>query len=313
MAEIKENIALASYTTFRLGGPARFFVEAATEDDVRQAMAFAKERHLKVFAIGGGSNLLVSDGGFDGLVIRIANNECRNEGNALILGAGLPLSDAVKAAVSSGLAGLEWAAGIPGTVGGAVYGNAGAYEGSMGQKIESVEALAFDLSDPYAVEKKTYSNAECGFEYRNSLFKKSDPGIIFSARLVLDSGDREAMEKRVRETIEKRRNIHPSGFSAGSVFQNPVVKDKDLVDRFERDTGAKARDGKIPAGWLIMEAGLRGKKVGGVEVSEKHSNFIVNGGAGKAEHVVILTSLIKQKIREKFGIQLKEEIRYVGF
>lgn len=312
MVEIKKDVVLAPYTTFRIGGPAKFFAQTKSEEEIKEALNFAKENDLEVFVMGGGSNLVINDNGFDGLVIRIANIGCSVSGNEVKCGAGLMLSDAVRAAAESGLSGIEWAAGIPGTVGGAIYGNAGAYGGSMSDIVANVKILELGHEGRYGMEMKEYDNQDCGFEYRNSIFKKEKDKIIFSATLNLQKGDKEKIEMQVRETIEKRKTIHPTGFSAGSVFQNPVVNNPELIEKFERDTGAKSREGKIPAGWLIMEAGLQGKKIGGVEVSQKHANFIVNTGNGKAEDIVMLTSIIKQKVREEFGVQLMEEVRYIG-
>jgi len=313
MLDIKKDVILAPFTTFRIGGPAKFFVEVSSKDEINEALGFAKENGLKVFVMGGGSNLLVNDDGFDGLVIRIANTGCSVSGNKMECGAGLMLSDAVRAAAENGLSGMEWAAGIPGTVGGAVYGNAGAYGGSMSDFIESVELIEIGKDGEYSTRTRICENSSCGFGYRSSAFKKGETGIIFSAFLALEKGNAEEIRAKVLEIIEKRKTIHPSGYSAGSVFQNPVVDDMELIEKFEKETGAKTKDNKIPAGWLIMEAGLTGKKIGGVEVSEKHSNFIVNPRSGKAQDVIMLTSIIKQKVREKFHIQLMEEIRYVGF
>ncbi|NTU66786.1 MAG: UDP-N-acetylmuramate dehydrogenase [Candidatus Moranbacteria bacterium] len=313
MIEIKKDVVLAPFTTFRIGGPAKYFTEVGNEDEMKEALSYAKENSLEFFVMGGGSNLLISDNGFDGLVIRMTNVSGSVSGEKITCGAGLMLSEAVRLAASNGLTGMEWAAGIPGTVGGAVYGNAGAYGGSMSDIIENVKILEIEKDGTFSAEIKNCGNSDCSFEYRNSAFKKNGKGIIFSVVLALKKGNKEEIETQVKDIIEKRKTIHPSGFSAGSVFQNPVVEDQELIERFERDTGAKVKDNKVPAGWLVMEAGLKGKKIGGVEVSEKHSNFIVNSGSGKAEDVIILTSMIKQKVREKFHIQLKEEIRYVGF
>lgn len=154
----------------------------------------------------------------------------------------------------------------------------------------------------------------CNFDYRNSVFKKNPNLIILSATLRLKKGDREASEKKVKEILKQRKSAQPFDFpSSGSYFKNPVVKNQKLVEEFERDTGVKVKDNVIPAGYIIDELGLRGKKIGGAMVSQNHGNFLVNAGGATAEDFVILAALIKTRARNKFGVQLKEEVQYVGF
>ncbi len=260
LSGIQKNVLLKNYTTFRIGGRAKYFFEAKTKEDLIRAIKLAKKLEIPFFVLGAGSNTLVSDKGFDGLVIKF----------------GQPLSLYVSK-------GLEWAAGIPGTIQGAVYGNAGAFQWSMKDVVESVEV--FDMK----TEKiKIFKNKDCKFNYRGSIFKKKKSLIILSAKIKSGKSDRE----KIKGYLEYRRQHHPKLPSAGSVFKNV---------------------GKIPAAILIHRAGLTGKRIGDAQISEKHSNFIVNLGNAKAKDVLELIKLVKKTVKNKFKINLEEEIQYLGF
>ena len=316
MLDIKQNIILAPYTTFRIGGPAKFFVEVASEENLVEALGYAEENNLSFFVLGGGSNILVSDKGFDGLVIRLkGSSDYEAEDNSITSWAGESLSSVVNFARDNGLSGLECINGIPGTLGGAIRGNAGAYdinEIGIGSMVESVRVLEVENN----LKIVEYAKDDCKFDYRMSVFKGKPELIIISAKLALQKKDREAIDVKMKEITQKRIVEKPKGWvgSTGSFYKNPKVKDLKLVDIFEKDTGRKAVDGDvIPAFWVISEAGLKGKEIGGAKVSEKNANFIMNMGSATAEDVVMLASFVKQQVRDKFGIQLQEEIQYVGF
>ena len=304
MIDIQKNIPLAPFTTFKIGGPASFFVEVKDETELLEALDYARENSLEIFMLGGGSNVLFSDNGFDGLVIRMQENEEDK------YWAGNSLAGLVNFFKENSFTGLEWAMGIPGTIGGAVRGNAGAYGGQMADNLESVRALEIsaDRSNIREYEKK-----DCEFGYRDSLFKKNKKIIVLSVKLRLERGQKEAIAEKMQETITKRNVVVPKGLSAGSFFQNPTVENLELRQKFEKDTGAKVQDGKVPAGWLIEEVGFCEKKIGGIVISGKHANFFINDGTGTAEDVIILSSMIKQKLRKEFDVQIKEEVMYVGF
>jgi UDP-N-acetylmuramate dehydrogenase len=318
MINIQENIPLSRHTTFKIGGPARFFCEVKNEHELEEAIKYAKEQKIAAFIMGGGSNIVVNDKGFDGLVIKIVSSSNGNQpqvkmkmenGNIFIeCWAGESLASLVKLASSGSLAGLEWAAGVPGTLGGAIRGNAGAYGGSIADVIESVRVL--DLDD---MRVTNYNLEKCQFKYRSSTFKENEYLVVLSAILRFGKGDKSELESKIKDTISKRSANYPKFPSAGSFFQNPVVSDLELRARFEKEANCQCKDEKIPAGWLITEVGLKGKKVGNIQVSEEHGNFLVNLGGGKAEEVVMLSSLIKQKVRDELGVQLSEEVKYVGF
>ena len=349
MINIQKNIPLAPLTTFKIGGPAKYFVEVSSEDEILEALNYAKENNLEIFVLGGGSNILVSDDGFDGLVIKIQDTclpgrqaRYKIQEDKIEISAGASLSSVVNLATQNSLSGLEWASGMPGTVGGAIRGNAGIPLGCMADSVESVKTIVIaspalsginsakqSLSNKNSTNStRSFANAqddirilefqnnECRFSYRNSIFKENKDLIIISAVLKLEKGDQEEISKKIKELIENRLKVvhpNPKEPSSGSFFKNPKVDNPELVANFEKDTGQKAIDGKIPAGWLIDEVGLRGKKIGGAQVSEKHANFVVNVGNAKAQDIVMLSSVIKMKVRDELGVQLSEEIQYVGF
>jgi UDP-N-acetylmuramate dehydrogenase len=316
----QENIPLAPYTTFKIGGPARFFCEAGNDEEILEALEFAREKNLPVFVMGGGSNILVADKGFDGLVIKIQNSKFKIQNSLVECEAGIALSRVVNESTKHELTGLEWAAGIPGTIGGAVRGNAGAYGGTMADSVGSVKVLSVE-----DLRFMIYDSRKCEFDYRSSIFKENPNLIILSVDLKLEKGDREKSEKIIKEILKKRKENQPMEFpSPGSFFKNPETNDKELIRQFETDTGKKVTDHvsayqytgnkiKIPAPWLIEEVGLKGKRIGGAMVSEKHANFIVNMGGATADNVMSLAAVIKTRVRDRFGIQLQEEVQFVGF
>jgi len=310
MLKIQENVPLSSYTSFGIGGPARYFVEVEKVEDLKEAVKMAKEKNLEFFILGGGSNVLVSDAGFSGMAVKIKMEGIEKlEENVFKVGAGVVLSKLVKYAVENSLTGLEWAVGIPGTLGGAIVGNAGTAEGEMQDSIRKVEFFDIEKFGVFFLEKE-----KCDFEYRSSYFKGKSHLIILSAEIFLAQGDKQEIEDRVQKNISARSGKHPQeGKNAGSYFTNPVVTNAKLREDFEKETGAKSINDKIPAGWLVEKAGFKGERIGGAQVSEKHGNFILNIGNARAEDFVILASMIKQKVRHKYGVQLKEEVQYIGF
>jgi len=286
LPEVKENISLAQYTTFRIGGDARYFFVAKTKNDLIGAVKAAQKNNSPFFILGGGSNLLVSDEGFEGLVIKIQNTKYKIQNNKIYAEAGTPLSVLVNGAIKNNLTGLEWAAGIPGTVGGAIYGNSGTREGDMKDVVESVEVF-----DTQALRTKRLSNKDCRFQYRNSSFKDKKNLVIISAVLKLKKGNKEIIKEKIKEIISRRQKSQPWNFpSAGSIFKNPP--------------GFFAAE-------LIERCGLKGKKIGNVKISERHANFIVNLGEGKEKDVKKIIKLAKIKIKKKFGVNLEEEVVFI--
>lgn len=290
---IKKKVSLKNFTTFRIGGPAKYFFVAKTKSDIISGISWAKDKKLPFFILGRGSNLLVADRGFDGLVIKIKNQKFKitstNQNLKIIeCEAGMLLNQVVGLAIKNNLAGLEWAIGIPGTVGGAIYGNAGAFKRSMKEVVKEVE-----IFDVKTGKIKKLKNKDCKFNYRDSIFKKKKNLIILSAKLQLKKGSKNQIQKRLRKYLNYRKKTQPlNSFSAGSIFKNPNGKS---------------------AAELIDKAGLKGKKIGKAQISKKHPNFIINLGGARADQVLKLINLIKTRVKEKFNIELKEEIQYLGF
>ena len=309
MITIRENIALAPFTSFRIGGPARYLAQAGSADEIREALLFARHKGLGFCLLGGGTNLLISDSGFDGLVIRVQFDEVRRTGDGIEAQAGADLTGLVHQATTWGLSGVESLAGIPGLLGGAVRGNAGAYGGSIGEVCTSVQVLNAET-----LELVEFSREKCRFSYRDSRFKREPGLIVISAQLALAPGCVEEIRQRVEATLAKRaaRNLQCEK-SVGSFFMNPMVSDPGLIERFESDQKVRSRDGRIPAGWLIDQAGLRNLRVGAAMVSALHANYLINTGQARAEEILILARFIKERVRAETGVQLQEEVSCLGF
>lgn len=330
---IQKNVLLAPYTSFKIGGPANFFCEASSKDDLVEVTNWAKKEKLSFFFLGGGSNVLISDQGFAGLVIKLANDTVDWEGNICRAGAGVTLSNLINEAKRKNLGGMEWAYGIPATLGGAVRGNAGAYDNNISHQVNSVEF--FDLAN---LKFQTLEKEECNFAYRKSVFQKNPDWLIWEITLEWKESDREKIESLLNNKLERRKKTQPlDSPSAGSYFRNPNIENLEptrkekIIQQYINDKIANfshgesgeiiekttreniAETGTIPAGFFIDQTGLKGCKIGGAQVSTKHTNFIINTGNAKAEEVIILASIIKQKVRNKFGVQLHEEVEYVGF
>jgi len=290
---------LAQYSTFKIGGNARFFFVADNKEDILKAVKAAKQCRLPFFILGGGSNILFPDRGFDGIVIKIQSVKAKTQNNIIYVDAGVPLSQLVAMAERAGLSGLEWAAGIYGTVGGAVRGNAGAFGGQILDALKSVEYF-----DTAKEEIRQCNVQECHFDYRSSIFKKNKDLIILSCEFQLESASKEDIKKKIKEYKNYRAKHHPLDYpSAGSVFKNP-----ELTEEIKIGYPEIAKNGFAPAGFLIEKAGLKGRVIGKAQISAKHCNFIINLGGATAKDVLELIALIKKEIKNKFQIDLKEEI-----
>jgi len=313
MINVEKNIKLSDHSTFKIGGPAKEFAVVENENELVETLNYAKENNLKFFILGGGSNVLFDDKGFDGIIIKISAQGGPASGwqnTSLEIWAGDSLSSLVGAAKDNSLSGMEWASGIPGTIGGAVQGNCGAFGGEMAEVIETVKV--YDISQQKIVN---YKSEDCNFSYRSSIFKQNSNLIIVSVKIKLEKCKKEKIEEKTKEILNKRLEKQPKGWigSVGSFFKNPVIESEDLRKKYENETKNKIVEKKIPAGWLIDEVGFKGKKVGNVAVSDKNANFILNLGGGKAEEIMMLASIIKSKVRNQFGVQLEEEIKYVAY
>ncbi|MBI2042153.1 MAG: UDP-N-acetylmuramate dehydrogenase [Candidatus Nealsonbacteria bacterium] len=315
--KIQRAVPLKKYTTFQIGGPANYFCIAKTNNELIGALNFAKGKKLPFFILGGGSNLLISDAGFRGVVIKPLNTDykilaCRRgrQNTEMHIGAGANLGRIVGATARAELSGLEWAAGVPGTFGGAVRGNAGAFGKDMAQSIRSV-----DVYDSKAGKIFLLENNGCKFGYRDSIFKSKRHLIILSANLILKKAEKDKILEKMKEYLNYRREKHPQDSSAGSIFKNfpfSVYSFQKLTKKFPELEQFQARK-DIPAAFLIAQCGLKGKKIGGAQISEKHPNFIINNGNAKANDVVELINFAKKSVKAKFQIKLTEEIQFLGF
>ncbi|MBP7060494.1 MAG: UDP-N-acetylmuramate dehydrogenase [Candidatus Moranbacteria bacterium] len=309
MITLRENVPLAPLTTFRVGGQARYYAEASGAIELSETFDYAEKHHLPLYVLGGGSNVLFSDQGFSGIVVRVVDGGIKVTGDRMSVGAGMSLLTVVTTAKDAALQGIEKLAGIPGSFGGAVRGNAGAFGTEIGDVVISVKAL-----DRHTGMVHEYDRAACDFSYRKSIFKTNPTLVVLSAELKLTAGDQSLLERIMRETMATREAKHPQNAKcAGSFFMNPSVRDEHLLQEFEKDTGQASRNSKVPAGWLIDHVGLRGKRIGGAEVSQKHPNYLLNTGTATAADIVTLASLIKTRVRDELRVKLQEEVQYVGF
>ncbi len=308
-----KNVPLKKYSNFKIGGPASYFYEFKSKEDLMQILTYWREINPemdKIFILGGGTNILFNDKEFDGLVIRNCVDFIKREGNIITVGGGTPVEDLVSFCTRSSLSGFEWAGGLPGTVGGAIRGNAGAFLGDSSENIEEVESINV-LSLKITVRDKK----QCGFGYRQSVYKNGEGKreIILSAKFKFKKSDREEIKRKTQEKIDYRIERHPLDLpNIGSTFKNVPV---DLVsEKVKKEFNASIKQDPfpvIPAAKLLIGAGLKGKTIGGAMFSEKHPNFIVNVKNAKAEDVKALISLAKKEIRKKYNIELEEEIMIV--
>ncbi|MFH1428080.1 MAG: UDP-N-acetylmuramate dehydrogenase [Patescibacteria group bacterium] len=310
--KIKQNISLAPLTTFKIGGPAKFFIEVKTKEDLVSAFEWAKNEKQKVYIIGGASNILINDQGVNGLVIKFTNENITVRSERLDCGAGASLARALRQTVNNNLSGLEWSVGIPSaTIGGSVRGNAGAFGTSISESVETVEV--------YNIKKKKFeifSKKDCHFSYRESIFKTSDNYLIWNVILKLIRKEAREINKLVGQALKFRSRKQPKLPSAGSVFKNIKIENlridnPNLANLAENEN--RVKNGMVGVGWIIELAGLAGKTIGGAKVSLEHANFIINTSKASSEDVVILISYIKQQVRNRFKIQLSEEVQCLGF
>ncbi|MFH1451190.1 MAG: UDP-N-acetylmuramate dehydrogenase [bacterium] len=314
LAGLKTAVSLKDYTSYRIGGRAKYFFEAKTKEDLSKAIAMAKKFNLPFFILGRGSNILVADKGYHGLIIKIQNVDYQVVEERITADSGAPLYLLLRKSIENGLSGLEWAAGIPGTIGGAIYGNTGAFGDSMASIVRSVTVYDLESGEIKKIKRK-----ECEFCYKESIFKKKKNLIILSCELKFKKDDKKEIMERTKKHLKYRREKQPFDFpSAGSIFKNHEIKRirivrKRLLKKFPEIKEFIRQRKQIPAGFLIEKCGLKGKKSGNAQISEKHANFIINLGEAKAKDVLCLIRMAKRCVKRKFKIELKEEIQYLGF
>lgn len=287
-SRILENESMAKHISFRVGGCADYYVNCIDRKELSSLLSFLTEEGVPHMLIGNGSNLLFRDSGYRGVIIHLEGEfqDCEVQGDTVIAGSGKLLSSVSSLAAKSGLAGMEFASGIPGSIGGAIYMNAGAYGGEMKDIVTRVW-----LMSPDGKEETVRTGTEMEFAYRNSCLQRTGE-IVTKVELKLQPEDAEAIQARIAELTEKRVQKQPVNFpSAGSTFKRPA-------------------EGYAAA--LIQESGLKGVSVGGAEVSEKHSGFIINKGGATATDVLQLMELVEKKVYEDSGIHLEPEVRIIG-
>ncbi|HCX45329.1 TPA: UDP-N-acetylenolpyruvoylglucosamine reductase [Patescibacteria group bacterium] len=309
----KTNVKLSDHSNYKIGGEAQYFFQSNKVEEIIKAVKKAKQEKLSIFVLGGGTNLLFDDQKFEGLVIKPTMNQLQQDGNKVVVGAGILVSDLLDFVADKGLAGLEWAGGLPGFVGGAVRGNAGAFKGEMKDSVIEVTSLDISGVEPKIIKR---NNGECNFGYRNSIFKeKGDQEIVLEAVLALEPGNKEEIQKVIDDKIAWREARQPLDHpNIGSIFKNVdwhLVPNKWQEDE-ELKTHLKTDPFPVlPAATLIDKTGLKGEKFGGAMVSPKHPNFIINSNNASAEDVRSLIKIIKERVHDKYDIWLEEEVMIV--
>ncbi len=282
--KIKKNESLAKHTSFKVGGKAKYFCEPSNINEILEALEFSKSKKIKYFVLGKGSNVIFPDKGFNGLIIRLKTDTISVEGRTVFAYSGVPISKLLAFLASRGLSGLEFLAGIPGTLGGAVYMNAGQKEKSISSSLLKVVAMK-NTGKIITIGKES-----CKFGYRKSLFQ-NDKYIILGAFFMLKKRSPAKIKKEISSIIKEKTNKQPYDYpSAGSIFKNPKT---------------------IPAWKLIEKLGFKGKSVGGAMVSKKHANFIINKKNAKGSDIKSLIKMIQKEALKKYKIKLIPEVNFL--
>jgi UDP-N-acetylmuramate dehydrogenase len=302
---VSRNTPLARHTRFGIGGPADLYAETCSAEAFIAALTAARASGIPTMVMGGGTNLIVSDNGFRGIVLRYRAHSLLAANNRVMADAGAVLQDLVDFTVARGLRGLETLAGIPGSVGAAVYGNAGAYGHSISERVVSVR-----FYDGAAI--RVFNNEECRFQYRESIFKQHKDWIVFSSELLLEPAEAEILARISGDIVRVRNEKFPVTMKcAGSIFKNLLLKELSPAVAAEVPASA-VREGKVPAAWFLEQVGAKGMERGDIHVAAYHANLIYNAGAGTARELCALIQELKTRVRERFGMELEEEVQYVG-
>lgn len=302
---LQENVSLAPYTTLKIGGPAKYFMVAKSAADIQTTVAWSASEHLPLRVIGRGANLLVADTGYAGVILQLSNDQQVWDSNRVVVGSGTQNGQLIAAALHHGFGGMRWLIGVPGTVGGSLFGNAGGHGWGLGDQVVWVDVCQPDGS------LKRLTKEECRFAYRTSVFKQHPEWIIVQAELEFAPVDATAERLLLAETTKQKNSNQPTtAKTAGCMFTNPTVDLTRLPQHLHQYVDT---NGTIAAWRVIEEVGLKGQHIGGISISELHANFMINEGQGTADQVMQLLSLVKQKVRDELGIQLHEEVQYLGF
>lgn len=315
LPEIKEHVVMRDFTSLHVGGVADYFYEAKTIEELVRIVKIALEGKIPYFILGGGSNILFSDYGFPGIVIKnsTSNIAVMGEKSQVIADSGVRLSRLIMELTTHDLSGLEFLYGVPGTVGGAIYGNAGAYGSSIGDYVKNITLLIVDPKDdlPKIVQ---YDSSWMNFEYRSSKLKKLKSRIkplILSVKFQFAQNQKEEIMQKLNSYKAERLKTQPIGLSAGCVFCNPIPKElKNITGQGTRGMPELPKERR--AGFLLEQAGVKKLRRGDAVVSAKHANFILNKGEARASEIRSLIEEMREKVLEQFAITLEEEIEYVG-
>ncbi len=300
------NEPLSDHTRFQIGGPAAILCDTSDASAFINALQTTRDMGLPRAIIGGGTNLVVSDSGFDGVVLRYTGSQISQHGTVLRVQAGAVLQDVVDFSIALGLKGLETMTGIPGYLGGAIYGNAGAYGHSIQELTETVR-----ITTGRGVS--TLCNEQCRFRYRETILKDHKDWIILSADLRFQEADPDELTK-IATGIRAIRDLKypPTMRCAGSIFKNLLFAD--LPSRVQSEIPPNiVREGKVPSAWFLEQVGAKGLRRGDIQVAAYHANLIYNDGAGNAADLVSIIEELKQRVADRFGFELEEEVQYVGF
>lgn len=306
---IHDHVLLAPLTTFRIGGPARWLVEVGNIADIRKALVFAEEQGVPHTLIAGASNVLIADAGFSGVMMHLSEGRHRFGGEYVYAEAGASLEKLIRTAAALGLTGWESLAGIPGSVGGAVRGNVGAFGTEISDVVEAVRAYNIKNGELYDFEK-----GACDFAYRDSIFKQNNEWIITQVVIKLKEGDVKGSEQKIEKTIAEREKRHIQRVrAAGSFFKNPTAPPAvRALFEYEKKTICEGR--RVPAGWLIEKVGAKGAQVGGATASVQHPNYLVNTtGDALASDVLALAKKLHDAVFERYKISLEPEVSLIGF
>ena len=303
---ISQGTLLSRHTRFGIGGPAEVYAETADDQSFMQAFAVVRAAGADYAVIGDGTNLIVSDAGFAGVVLRFTARHIHSQGTNVRVHAGAELQALVDHCIDRGLKGLETMTGIPGSVGAAIYGNAGAYGHSIEERIRRVRF--FNGST-----EQVFSRVECEFHYRESVFKRQKDWVIFSAELEMDQASAEELRKVADEIFQIRLAKYPPTMKcAGSIFKNLILAELPIEVRRQIPERV-IREGKAPSAYFLEQVGAKGMRNGDIQVADYHANLIYNAGQGTARQLCEIIGELKSRVRERFGLELEEEVQYVGF
>jgi UDP-N-acetylmuramate dehydrogenase len=304
--KVERDALLSRYTRFGLGGPADIYAETGDPERFIEALRVARASGLETVVIGGGTNLIVSDEGFRGVMLKLSSDRMRADGASVYVESGASLQALVDFTVDLGLKGLETMTGIPGSTGAAIYGNAGAYGHSIQERVTTVRF--FD-----GAKIRVFDDAQCEFHYRESVFKKHKAWIVFSAMLNMEPGDATVLRAAADKILAVRNQKYPPTMKcAGSIFKNFLLAElpPDVASAVPANI---VIEGKVPSAWFLEQVGAKGMNRGDIHVATYHANLIYNGGSGTSKDLTAVIAELKDRVERRWGIPLEEEVQYVGF